>query len=280
MNRLLIRWLFQAMIVAITLMNFGCVETYYARETIRLSKIHDHPELKPGVPKGYAEFWVATSFGMWLKDLEEGPTTCDGWDFLPLQNNEKATPYPDIDGLPVRIGAMKQLAWPGNISLKYRPIADNFSGIRIPMPAGDQNIMISYNTAACPLPDEVAARVKTGEPGWRTYFVGTIPIEENRITVVRLDIRNEGDRLAIHPWVGSTTLPVPDDRDSFDPDPNALAEYLMLLNSPDWGFRWYVARRLGLLGNREAVPALETALTIEEHKDVRNELEKAIRQLQ
>ena len=275
MRQLVSRTLFLALIIS----TVSIAEAYLAKETLRLSKIHDHPELKKGDPRGYVEFWVATSFGMWMRDLEEGPTTCDGWDIVPLQNGKNATPYPNVDDVPIRIGTMKQLTWPEGISMKYRPIADNFSGIRIPMPVGEQNVMILYDKVNCPLPTKVAARVKAGEPGWKTYLVGVLPIEENRVTV-GLDIRNEGDRLGVYAWLAPATLPVANAPMSFNPDLNVYSEYLKYLKSPDWGFRWYAARRLGMIHNKSAIPILKTMLDTEEHKDVRNEIEKAIKKLE
>lgn len=259
----------------------GVAQLKLAHDLDKIQKIYEHPELSPGTPVGYVDFWVATSFGMWMKDLKEGPTVCDGWNMFPLMESVKGEPlYKNEHGYPMRIGSMKQLTWPGTLGgIKYRPIADNFSGIRIAMPAGEKAVGISYDTNICPLPDNVAARVKAKEPGWSTYSEFKIPVTANRITVVQLHFQNEGDRLGLYAWQGPATLPAPKDIKKLSPDPNAYAEYIQFLDSPVWGMRWYAARRLGFIENRAAIAILQEKLKTEKHQDVRTELAKAIDRL-
>ena len=41
-----------------------------------IHKVVKYPELESAKSVGYVEMWVPTSFGMWLKDLKEGPSAC------------------------------------------------------------------------------------------------------------------------------------------------------------------------------------------------------------
>jgi HEAT repeat protein len=66
---------------------------------------------------------------------------------------------------------------------------------------------------------------------------------------------------------------------SLDPDPNSYDALVKMLQDEGWGFRWYAARRIRYIGNKSTVPIIEKRLKTEEHKDVRNELEKALKKL-
>ena len=99
------------------------------------------------------------------------------------------------------------------------------------------------------------------------------------LAVVQLSLVNHGDRLALYTLLETTTLPLPKEIDKLSPDPGAYNEYVKFLDSPAWGMRWYGARRLGFIENKAAIPILREKMRSEEHKDVLNELGKAIERL-
>jgi hypothetical protein len=269
-------------LVAVSLSGcMGMAQLKVAKDLEKIQKVYEHPGITGGTPVGYVDLWVATSFGMWMKDLEEGPTSCDGWNIYAVEVVGDARDFIDNEhGYPMRVGSMKQLTWPGTLgSIKYRPIADNFSGFRIPLPAGKVPLAVAYDTNLCPLPDDVAARVKANEPGWSTLKFIDLPVEAGRIQVVQLSLVNHGDRLALYTLLEPTTLPLPKEIDKLSPDPGAYNEYVKFLDSPAWGMRWYGARRLGFIENKAAIPILREKMRSEEHKDVLNELGKAIERL-
>ena len=240
-----------------------------------------HPELESASAIGYVEMWVPTSFGMWLKNLEEGPVTCDNIEI-------------DAPGIAQgkHLCVVKQLAWPalaghvGLSKLKYRPIADNFSACRIAMPAGKhtvyarpglncypENVVNKFKAGGYAVPGMLVKKYKT------PVFVIDLEIEPGRLHNFLLHVSLDGDNVRFFADEANTTLPIPNNPNTADPDPASYQDLLKMLEADIWGFRWYAARRLGFLDNQGAIPALRTKLEDERHKDVRNELQKALERL-
>jgi hypothetical protein len=239
------------------------------------------PGIESASAKGYVEMWVPTSFGMWMKDLEEGPTTCD--------NIEVDAPGMEKDEV---LCVVKELAWPslvghvGLSSLKYRPIADNFSACRFAVPEGKHTLWIrpglscysegflnKFKTGGYAVPGMLVTNYKT------PVFVSDIDIKPGRLHNFLLRVVIDGDDVLFFMTEANTTLPIPPHPQMADPDPAAYPDLVKMLDAEIWGFRWYAARRLGFLENQEAIPLLEKKLENERHKDVRNELQKALERL-
>jgi hypothetical protein len=106
-----------------------------------------------------------------------------------------------------------------------------------------------------------------------------IDVKPGRVTLLRADVRPVGRDIKFAVHTGNTTLPAPEKPDRFDPDPNSVNELIKLLDSSDWGIRWYAARRLGLIGDRRAETPIKNALNKEKHADARNELRKALEKI-
>lgn len=247
------------------------------------SKVVRYPQLNMSAPHGYVELFAATVHGLWLKNLEEGPVTWHRFGVthdavLKDKNFLCATDVPQ---------------WPGKGlgSLGNRPIADNFSVCRFPMPPGKHHLYINSLSESLATTG-LAVDANTGQfrqvpvfvdvgPG---KFSGTkeidVEVKPGRVTVLRADVRSVGKDMKFHVHNANTTLPIPEKPDRFDPDPNSVNELIKLLDSNDWGFRWYAARRLGLIGDRRAETPLKSALNKEKHADVRNELRKALEKYQ
>jgi hypothetical protein len=243
------------------------------------SKIVRYPQLDMSSPHGHVELFAATTFGMWLRNLEEGPATWPRFGvthdaILKDRNYLCATDVPQ---------------WPGKGlgSLGNRPIADNFSVCRFPMPLGKHRLYIAALSESLDT-TRLSVDPNTGQfkPVRESVDVGPgkfsgsteieIEVKPGRLTVLRADVRPDGKDTKFTVYIANTTLPVPEKPDRFDPDPNSVNELIRLLDSNDWGFRWYAARRLGLLGDHRAEIPLKSALTKEKHADVRNELKKAL----
>lgn len=257
-------------VTTLSLALFGCSSMGTGTKIVR------HPDLSSRKPSGYVEIWVPTVFGMWMKNLEEGPATCD-------------TIYVSIAGL----GAKEYLcttavpSWPGNLdSIKNRPIADNFSVCRFEMPAGEHEIQLVPSTAC--YPDEMKQGFLTGgyaAPGMisRTYSVPVYPdtmlVEKDAVNVFQLDFwLKEGKAYAMAIRC-DVTLPVPEKPLKIDPYPVYYQSLIKMLEDPHWGFRWYAAKRIRFIGNASTIPIVQERLKVEEHKDVRSELEKALEKL-
>lgn len=240
-----------------------------------------YPGLESASASGYAEMWVPTSFGMWMKDLEEGPTTCD--------NIEVTAPGMEKDKY---LCVVKELAWPalaghvGLSSLKYRPIADNFSACRFAIPAGKQTVYIRPGVSC--YPQEFLDKFRAGAyavPGmlvtqYKTpVFVSKLDIKPGRLHNYLLHVSLAGEDVHFYMDEANVTLPIPAQPNLADPDPNAFPELVKMLDAETWGFRWYAARRLGFIKNRAAIPILKKKLQQEKHKDVRNEMLKALERL-
>lgn len=251
---------------------FGCAPSGTTHKVVM------HPELESDKSIGYVEMWVPTSFGMWLKDLEEGPSTCGS--FRARISGLDAGEFLCITDLP---------SWPGGglSSLKYRALADNFSVCRFAVPAGENELFVVAGLDCYP-EDERAKFDKSGyvaAPG-ATGTVYTLPVypmdvevEPDAIKLYQLALRRRnGDLIIVSNW-SDTLLPVPEDPLSLDPDPGSYGALVEMLQDEGWGFRWYAARRLRYIGNQSTIPIIEEQLKIETHQDVRNELEKAIEEL-
>jgi hypothetical protein len=240
------------------------------------AKVVKHPSLGSGKPSGYVEMWVPTVFGMWMKNLEEGPATCD-------------TIHVSIDelGEGEYLCTTKVPSWPGNLdSIKNRPIADNFSVCRFEIPAGQYEIKLVPGTDC--YPEEMKQKFLSGGyavPGMisRTYSVpvyrDSMLIEANAVNVFRLMFwakDGEADALALR---SDVVLPLPEKPLKIDPYPVYYDALVKMLEDENWGFRWYAAKRIRFIGNRSTIPIIKERLNVEEHKDVRNELEKALQKL-
>jgi hypothetical protein len=240
-----------------------------------------YPELQSAPASGYVEMWVPTSFGMWLKDLEQGPTTCD--------NIEVTAPGMEKD---TYLCVVQQLSWPamaghvGLSSLKYRPIADNFSACRFAMPEGKHSVYIrpgvncypekfldKYRAGGYAVPGMLVTEYKT------PVFVSELDIKSGRLHNYMLHVALAGEDVHFYLDEANVTLPIPPDPTMADPDPNAFSDLVKMLDAEIWGFRWYAARRLGFIGNPAAIPVLKKKLEQEKHKDVRNEMQKALERL-
>jgi hypothetical protein len=183
--------------------------------------------------------------------------------------------------------------WPGKGlgSLGNRPIADNFSVCRFPMPPGKHRL---YIVALSEQQETTMLTVDANTGQFKSVkgsvdigpgkFSGSTDIEidvrPGRVTLLRADVRPADKDVKFHVYRANTTLPVPEKPDRFDPDPNSVNELIKLLDSNDWGMRWYAARRLGMIGDRKAVTPLKNTLNREKHADVRNELRKALEKIQ
>jgi hypothetical protein len=243
-----------------------------------IHKVVKHPELEPSKPVGYVEMWMPTSFGMWLKDLEEGPSTCGS--FRARISGLDEGDYLCITDLP---------SWPGGglSSMKYRALADNFSVCRFALPAGEHELFVVAGLDCYP-PDE---RSKFTRKGYTSLGVSgtvyTLPVypmdvevEPDAIRLYQLALRRrEGDLKIIINW-SDVLLPVPEEPLSLDPDSGSYNALVEMLQDEGWGFRWYAARRIRYIGNESTLPVIEERLKVEEHKDVRNELEKALKKLE
>lgn len=225
---------------------------------------------------GYLEVWVPTSFGMWMKDLEEGPSTCDTFRI-----------WAGGMGDDEYLGITKVLAWPGTLgNIKYRPIADNFSVTRFPMPVGRHDLYVAAGIEC--YPSDIQNKFATGAyggPGYvgTSYSVPVFPMEvdvpPNAIRLYKLALMREEDEFIVSQQWSDTLLPVPENPKKMDPDPNSYSALVRMLDDGDWGFRWYAAKRLRFIGDRSTVPIIQEHLKVETHKDVRNELEKALEKL-
>lgn len=256
----------------VSLISFGCSGMGTGVKVVK------HPGLDSGKPTGYVEMWVPTVFGMWMKNLEEGPATCDTIhvSLLDLGKDEY-------------LCTTKVPSWPGNLdSIKNRPIADNFSVCRFEMPAGEYEIKLVPDPGC--YPEGMAQKFKSGgyaAPGMTstTYTVPAyrdkILVEANAVNLFMLDFWYKDDEAFSVAWAPDPTvlLPVPEKPLKIDPYPIYYDSYIKLLEDPHWGFRWYAAKRLRFIGNESTVPIIEERLKVEEHKDVRNELEKALKKL-
>lgn len=242
-----------------------------------IHKVVKYPELESAKSVGYVEMWVPTSFGMWLKDLKEGPSAC-GY-FRARISKLDAGDFLCITDLP---------SWPGGglSSLKYRALADNFSVCRFALPAGEHELFVVAGLNCYP-EDERAKFDKSGyaAPGV-TGTVYTLPVypmdvevEPDAITLYQLALRRRDNELKIVINWSDTLLPVPEEPLSLDPDPGSYNALVEMLQDEGWGFRWYAARRLRYIGNQSTIPVVEERLKIEEHQDVRDELEKALKKL-
>jgi hypothetical protein len=218
---------------------------------------------------------------MWMKDLEVGPTTCD--------NIEVDAPEMEKDEV---LCVVKELAWPslaghvGLSSLKYRPIADNFSACRFPMPEGKHTVWIRPGLSC--YPEGFLDKFKAGGyavPGmlvtqYKTpVFISELDIKPGRLHNYLLHVALDGEEVRFYMDEANTTLPIPTRPDMADPDPASFSDLVKMLDAKIWGFRWYAARRLGFLENQAAIPLLEKKLENEKHKDVSNELQKALERL-
>jgi hypothetical protein len=242
-----------------------------------IHKVVKHPGLDSGEPVGYIELWAPTSFGMWMKDLEEGPTACDTY-YVRQSGMEKGE----------LLGITKVLEWPGTLgSLKNRPIADNFSATRFAMPAGKHKLFIAAGQICYPydMDDEL---VKGGYavPGGVSGKVYSLPlypidveVEPDAIRLYKVALRKDEEGFYISLQWSDTLLPVPENQKKLDPDPNSYDALVDMLDDDDWGFRWYAAKRIRFIGGSSTVPIIQERLKVEEHKDVRNELEKALKKL-
>jgi hypothetical protein len=226
-----------------------------------------HPLVKEGEPRGYVEFFVVTGFGLFFKGLEEGEMTCGDWavalsdpaGFVFEELIEKG--YYDYTAIP---------SWGEDLSsMKYRSIADNFSYCRVGLPLGKNEIIV---IPRC-LSGKHRTQLKEDIINGKGNIVLNVPA--NRMILVRLDVRTNPSLKMSH-YIATTTLPVPSRPELVDPDPNAVEDLIRLLDEQDWGFRWYAAKRLGLIGDKRAVYPLQQRLARERHADVRNELEKAL----
>jgi hypothetical protein len=244
------------------------------------NKISEHPGLISGSPRGYIDFYAATPFGMWMRDLEEGPTTCGSWQIRPMMSLEGFKFYKKNNGDFFWIGEVKELTWPGTLSsIIYRPIADNFSAARVPMPVGDHLIHVGMDTTRCSPPPDVMEKIEAGDEKYNTWWITEVPVYRDRITLVQIHAQKEEDAFRVYLFKAPVALPVPENEEKFGPNPKAYPEYLELLQDPFWGFRWYAAKRLRFVGNETTIPVIKDRLRVETHKDVRNELEKALEKL-
>jgi hypothetical protein len=239
-------------------------------------KVAEYPGLESAQSIGYLEIWAPTSFGMWMKDLEEGPSTCDT--FRVWKSGMDEGDY---------LGITKVLEWPGTLgSLKYRPIADNFSVTRFAMPAGKHELFISAGLI-CYSHDEEEKFLTGGYavPGasGKVYSLPVFPmeveVEPDAIRLYKVGLqRDEGKFIIRQQWT-DTLLPVPENPKKMDPDPQSYLALVRMLEDEGWGFRWYAAKRIRYVGNKSTIPIIEERLRAETHKDVRNELEKALEKL-
>ncbi len=246
-----------------------------------VDKSTPYPGLETASETGYVEMWVPTSFGMWMKDLEQGPTNCDNIeiDALGLEEEE-------------HLCMVKELAWPslpGHValsSLNYRPIADNFSACRFPMPAGKhtvlarpgigcypESLLSTFQAGGYAIPGSVIKQYKL------PVFVIDLEIQPERLHSFILKVLIDGDEVRFFATEANTTLPIPANPQAADPDPASFNELVKMLESELWEFRWYAARRLGFIGNKAAIPVLRAKLGEEKHLDVQNELTMALERL-
>lgn len=243
-----------------------------------IHKVVNYPGLESAKPVGYVEMWVPTSFGMWLKDLKEGPSTCGS--FRARISGLDTGDFLCITDLP---------SWPGGglSSLKYRALADNFSVCRFALPAGEHELFVVAGLDCYP-EDERAKFDKSGyvaAPGvaGTVYTLPVYPmdveVKPDAIKLYQLALRRRDGELKIVINWSDTLLPVPEEPMSLDPDPGSYDALMKMLQDEGWGFRWYAARRLRYIGNQSTIPVIEERLKIEEHQDVRNELEKALKKL-
>jgi len=260
-----------AVIAAIfSLFTIGCMPAGSIKKVVK------YPGLESAQSIGYIEMWAPTSFGMWMKDLEEGPSACDTYHVW--KSGMEKGDY---------LGITKVLEWPGTLgSLKNRPIADNFSVTRFAMPAGKHELYIAAGQICYPY--DMDNELVTGGyavPGahGKVYSLPIYPIEvevePNAIKLYKVALRRDDKGFFISQQWSDTLLPVPANPKKMDPDPNSYNALVDMLDDEGWGFRWYAAKRIRFIGNTSTVPLVRERLKVEAHKDVRNELEKALQKL-
>jgi HEAT repeats len=218
-------------------------------------------------PYGIVEFFNITSFGPFLKGLEQGPESYGENRIVMYNPKTREKQIVGITGVP-QVGE--------NLAFKNMPLAYNFSLCRIALPPGKYR---NFYVAAIPSESSISI-------AGTTYYYYLFPLNKvitvynNRISLVRIHADIKNGKIIYQTFQPQQTLPIPPNPKKVSADPKSINDLFELLKEEDWGFRWYAAKRLGVLGDKRSIQPLQQALEKEKHIDVRKVMEDALKELQ
>lgn len=259
MSQLRHKWFSLPFFVLVALLPAGCSNHHLnVSGDFAGAAINKYQLSKQTENSGYVEFFLAQDFGIFFESLKEGSISKDAINIFWKGDLVGVTHVPQ---------------WPWEVDIQNARIGNNTSYLRIPLPQGEQYL------------EFVVGKFKTGIK---------LIINPNQMQVVRLEShvtkKNESSRVLgdivittqsiefqpIQVNVSPYILPAPPDPYRIDPYPEAVDALLNMLKSDDWGFRWYAARRLGLIGDIRALEPLKKSLAEERHLDVIDEIKYAL----
>lgn len=226
-------------------------------------------------PYGIVEFFNITH-PLLIKGLEQGPESIGEmaiWMYNPKDHKCEI------------VGTTGQPQAGDNLPFSNLSISFHFQLSRIALPPGKYR---RFYVAA--LPSHMFIMAATPYTyGSTTYYYNlkdafhlrkVITVYPNRISLVRIHAEVKNRRLIYQVFQPHTTLPIPSDPKEIFADPNSINELFELLKEEDWGFRYYAAKRLGILGDKRSIQPLQEALEKEKHIDVRKAMEDALKKSQ
>jgi len=227
-------------------------------------------------PCGIVEFFNLTHAGPLIKGLEQGPESLGEmaiWMYNPKAHESQI------------VGTTGHAQAGDNMPFSNLSIGFHFQLSRIALPPGKYR---RFYLAA--VPSDMFIMPETPYTyGSSTYYYNlkdafhlrkVITVYPNRISLVRVHAEIKNRKLIYQIFQPHTTLPIPSDPKEVFADSNSINELFELLKEEDWGFRYYAAQRLGVLGDKRSIQPLQQALEKEKHIDVRKEMEDALKKSQ